>query len=155
MNIFRFFEFRRGKKQIQTWEPVEPSPQDDQSVLPHLSVRPHRVIDVVEGRGKSYLFIQPFGNAFKRGSTYVTDGKAYGVDLLDGMTPEQVEQTIRMVGSEPSYADGTIAESKLMVMRSGADQPENPVQVEARRRRFSGVFSKIASIRDARSEEGK
>jgi hypothetical protein len=155
MNIFRFFEFRRGQKQIQTLEPFEPSPQDDQSVLPHLSVRPHRVIDVVEGRGKSYLFIQPFGNAFKRGSTYVTDGKAYGDDLLDGMTPEQVEQTIRMVGSELSPADNTNTESNLMVMRTGDDQPDSPFQVEARRRRFASVFSKIVSKRDARSEDGK
>lgn len=155
MNIFRFFEFRRGKKQAQTWEPVAPSPQDDQSVLPHLSIRSHRVIDVVEGRGKSRLFIMPFGNGFKRGSTYVSDGKAYGVDLLDGMTPEQVEQTIRMVGSEPSPADSTITESKLMVVRTGDDQPENAVQVEARRRRFAAVFSKIASIGVSRSENGK
>lgn len=149
MRILRFFDFRRSKKQAQTWEIVEPSQ------LPHLSIRPRRVIDVVEGRAKSHLFIQPFGNALKRGSTCVTDGTAYGVDLLDGMTPEQVEEAIRMVGGQPSSADGKATPSKLMVKRTGDDQTDNPVQVEARRRRFADIFSKVASIRDARSEDGR
>lgn len=155
MNIFKVFNFHRSKKQAQTWGTVERSQQDDQSMLPHPSVRPGRVIDVVEGHAKSCLFIQPFGHGVKRGSTYVTDGKPYGVALLEDMTPEQIEKTMRMVGGEPSFAVGTAANSKLVVMQTGDDQPDTPVQVTARRRRFADIFSKVASIRDARSEDGR
>ncbi|NTA19807.1 hypothetical protein [Agrobacterium tumefaciens] len=114
MTIFRFFDFRRSKKHTQTWETVEPAKNFGFNEMPEGSIRSHLVSPIVKGGAKSRLFIQPLNTGFQRGSTYVTDGKAYGVD-----------------------------------------QPDRPVQVEARRRCFAGVFSKIASIRDARSEEGK
>lgn len=155
MKIFQFLSFRRSNTQAQTWETVEPAKAFGSDEMPEASVRSHLVSPVVKGGPKSRLFIMPFGNGFKRGSTYVTDGKAYGVDLLDGMTPEQIEKTIRMVGGEASSADGAAANSKLMVIRTGDDQPDSPVQVEARRRRFAGVFSNIAFIRDALPENSK